>query len=483
MKKFIPFLLILFIFCIVFIFPLTVHAENDIYSDRPINYATIDVEPGTSYYYKMLWENPDDYYFYNGQFCENGIFSGSGKLCLYLNDGYPFSVSFFPTGIKVESFRASSKQISACSSVLNPAYSFGNWGFGNSTSFQNINVVLFETNIPIFATKQEAEDYRAGNIDITSALNYKKAYDNGSWNLPFQDIEINDSNMVTPKLSNVSHSGFTVTNAPNEKYMVDVYLESGIQDPYAYQQGLTSLTSTRFVNKFGLVSDQDGLFTGNIDLMRCYGVDNVSALNSSCKQFYEEFPSISSFNRNCGLPLMDLSANTITFSVWGKPFGKKFVFFNTLSTVDSSDLVSINCYNIPIAYTNYKVRFFYYDEDSGFHYGPWTNFIYFSDNRVYESGIFESDDGSVIESPLVPGTQDSEGNVSIGTSGNLIDFNNPNELFSYIRSVFNNVSLVMGNFATIFGSVFSFLPTEITSIIFLGIALMVLIGIIKVIKG
>jgi len=338
------------------------------------------------------------------------------------------------------------------------------------------------TNIPIFDNEADAISYASGNVDmLSSAVNYKKVSENGSWVQPFEDIEINDMDMSSPQLSNVSHNGFTVVDIPNEKYMVDVYVESGLQQPYNYQRKLKDTGDALFVNNFGLVSDVEGAFTGEIDLLRCYGVDNETALLQSCVDFYTTYPSVKSFN-DVHYPngLGALENNSATFAIWGQPFSRVFVFWTVGSSVKSEELSTLDLSNVPIAFTNYKVRYFYYDDDSGFHYGPWTNFVYFSDGRVLQGNIYQGNDGSVIETPMDSGVQDSAGNVSVNTSiGNFVDLNNPNELFGYIRSVINNVNATGNQFMVLFANVFSFIPSEMQLALWFGIGVIILIGIIK----
>lgn len=407
--------------------------------------------------------------------------SSNLKICFYLESGINS-----PSGYQLAQFNtplfSKLDNSGMCSYIFDngdPTYSFAGgvntvrpyWYHIYGGEWPRSNL-YFRTNIPIFQSKAEAQEYVNGARDINTAINYKKTMENGSWVKPFEDIEINDSSMSSPQLANVSHSGFTVVNVPDERYMVDVYLESGIQNPLPYEISLTSIGDALFVNSFGLVSDTEGAFTGEIDLLSCYGVDNISALNDSVSQFYSTYPSINAFNDS--LPMDTLKVNKPTWSIWGQPFGKSFVFF-TKSTSATGTVSADNC---PLAYTNYKVRYFYYDDDSGFHYGPWTNFIYFSDGRVMRGEVFQGNDGNIIESPFESGTQDSSGNVSMNY-GSLVDIENPNELFGYLRSLINNINATGNNFMTLFGTVFSFLPSDLLAIIWLGIGCMILIGIIR----
>lgn len=333
------------------------------------------------------------------------------------------------------------------------------------------------TNIPIFENLADAELYVKGDDGvINKAVNYNKTYDGegNAWVTPFENIQINDSDMPLPSLSNVSHNGFTV-NPPDEKYMVDIYLESGIQNPGQYVRNLTTIENPLYVNKFGLISDIEGAFTGTIELDKHYGIDNRGALLKSCNDFYSEFPTLKSYADTYPIADKMLEVNSMTFSIWGQPFGKNYVFWNKLSQVDSA-VTSID--SIPIAYTNYKVRYYYYDDASGFHYGPWVNFVYFSDGRVYNNYVYQGNDGTIIETPVQSGSQDASGNVNISNNANFIDLENPNGFFGYIRSLINNVDATMNSYSTLFAMYFSFIPSDLQGAIWLGIAIMLVTGVI-----
>lgn len=410
------------------------------------------------------------------------------RCCYFLEDGWlsPSGKTIFPSGafptiyseMKNNGVSMGVGTGTQITQTTYPPYLY-------DTFNKDIVSSTFVTNIPIFENSEIAEKYVNGDDTVlSSAINYKKIFDfeSGSWVTPFEDIEINDDNMSSPELSNVSHTGFTVINSFDDRYMVDVYLQSGIQSPDLLQKGLTTLDSTFYVNNYGLISDIEGAYTGKIDLLRCYGVDNLSALNESCRNFYNTYPSINSFNKDIGGVPDILRINTYTFSIWGKPFGKNYIFFSDNTSVSSSELNSITAYDCPLAYTSYKVRYFYFDSESGMHYGPWTHVVYFSDGRILHGTVFQGNDGSVVESPLQSGKQDSSGNITTNNT-NLIDLENPNQLFGYLRSVINNVSATGNSFMTLFGTVFTFIPQEIQLIIWFGIGCIVLVGVVKAIRG
>ena len=154
------------------------------------------------------------------------------------------------------------------------------------------------------------------------------------------------------------------------------------------------------------------------------------------------------------------------------------MFWRTNHEVNTSDVDANLVEKIPICYTHYRVRYFYYDDESGFHYGPWANVVYFSNGKVVSNAIFQDDDGNIIETTINNGLQDESGNITYDNS-EFIDIGNINGLFGNIRSIFNNISATNGTFSQLFASVFNFLPPEILAIIFGGIGLMVFIGIAK----
>lgn len=397
-------------------------------------------------------------------------------ICMYIStggtvSGYALEMIGFENGglqtIYDEDGNIESSYVVNVASVKPHAYSSPYW------SAQGI---LFNTNIPIFEDYATASSYVNNKDDslLTQAVNYKKVYENGNWVKPFEDIEINDSDILVPDLSNISHTGFTVTNCKDERYVVEIYMESGLEKPENYINQSRNVEDALFVNAFGLITDNsEAYYNGpTFDIAQLYGIDNYTALMNSINSFYTTYPSGNSY------PVNEKASNN--YFIWGKPFGKIGAFFSNGSKVSADELLLVTPADVPICYTQYKVRYFYYDDSSGYHYGPWGVYTYFSDGNVVKSSIFQSNTGDIISTPGINGSQDSDGNIGYSDDTNYVDLNNPNELFGYIRSVFNNVSSTMGNFSILFGSVFNFLPVEILAIIFLGMAVMVLVGVIRV---
>ena len=330
----------------------------------------------------------------------------------------------------------------------------------------------FYTNIPIFQSRAAAQEYVNGNRDINTAINYKKTMDNGSWVRPFEDIEINDSDILVPDLSNISHEGFTVTNCNNDKYLIEIYMKSGFASPESGLSSVTTIDDALFVNNFGLITDNSEAYWNGptINIAQLYGVDNISALTNSYTNFYTSYPSAKSYG-------IDASRDD-TYIIWGNPFNKNTWFYTNNTEVDDSDLIGKSPYDFDLCFTNYRVRYFYYDDDSGYHYGPWCDVVYFSSGYITQSAIFQSNVGNIIETPITSGTQDSSGNINFNTS-NIVDLNNPNELFGYLRSTINNINATGNTFMTLFATLFSFIPIELQIALWLGIACMIFIGVIK----
>ncbi|MBO5342704.1 MAG: hypothetical protein J6A73_08490 [Lachnospiraceae bacterium] len=352
----------------------------------------------------------------------------------------------------------------------------------DTSIYESCSDVYFLTNLPIFSSYEDAISYRNGDLGIENAVNYNKVWNNGNWVSPFEDLEINDSDIVLPVLSNITHEGFTVDNIDTDaRFLLEIYMQSGIETPANYVDGTHNISDALFVNNFGLINENSEAYYHNsvVDLNMMYSVDNNTALLSSINSFYTTYPSCYDYTK--GVDRVWKASEL--YNIWGLPFGKQAVFFNHNTKVSASELAKITPYDIPNAYTQYKVRFFYFDDSSGWHYGPWASYTYFSDGNVVKSGIFQNNNGDIIETPTENGKQDTSGNISYSNNAEYINLNNPNELFSYIRATINNIDLSMGNFATLFATVFGFIPVEIQSMLWLGIAVMVIVGVIKVIKG
>lgn len=449
-----------FAFCVGVIFATTTTVNAE---DKPISYATVDINQGETYYYYMKWSRGSEYQY---QLADNLTYTGTGKMALYLVDTskYPMYIREASTSMSIPSFRSYSN--------FETCENYGSWPIGNGSSYTNLVLVELKTNIPIFASQDMADQYRSGSIGIEKALNYKKISQNGSWVRPFEDIEINDSDILVPDLSNISHEGFTVTNCNNELYVCEIYMESGIEKPENYMNGSLNVDNALFVNSFGLITDNSEAYWNGptFNIAQLYGIDNYNALMNSVNNFYSSYPSPNSYYS--GYKASD------NFQLWGQPFGKQGIFFMNSTSVSSNDLIGITPYDIPICYTQYRVRYFYYDDNSGYHYGPWGIYTYFSDGSVSKSGLFQSNTGDIIEIPTTSGIQNESGNIDFNTS-NIVDLNNPNELFGYLRSTINNINATGNTFMTLFATLFSFIPIELQIALWLGIACMIFIGVIK----
>lgn len=481
MKKIKYFFLLLFLF--IFIFSLSVNAEEtDDTSDIVMCDSAFEIGDTYSFYIKKTTSDNWEYEY----ILDYEITNDDGRYCcMYLTSDNKIYMLNAPMGIR-NGYPPGSQtpQVSD--------FWFGNhdwipFGYANSESYI-VSSSGFSTNIPIFSSQADAELYVNGDSDlIKSAINYKKTYENGSWVRPFEDIEINDSNMLVPALTNVSHSGFSCTNNNDEKYLVEVYVSSGLQNIGNYLEGSTSISDPFVENSFGLVSNNsEAQYNGSsISLFDCYGVDNVNALYNNLIELYTTYPTVLSYQKGTDYEYEreDFTATSpCFFDIWGRYFGKTYMFWRTNHEVNTSDVDANLVEKIPICYTHYRVRYFYYDDESGFHYGPWANVVYFSNGKVVSNAIFQDDDGNIIETTINNGLQDESGNITYDSS-EFIDIGNVNGLFGNIRSIFNNISATNGTFSQLFASVFNFLPPEILAIIFGGIGLMVFIGIVKACIG
>lgn len=468
-KYFFPFL-----FLFIFIFSLTVNAE-----DKPLSYATVDITNGETFYYYFEWENGTEYQY---QLADEMVYTGSKKLALYIGGGdYPMWIRSNDTNVNIPSFR-SYTSMETCTS-------YGSWPIGNGTSLTTLVPGKFETNIPVFESADLATQYSNGTIGIEKALNYKKTYENGSWVKPFEDIDINDREIPVPELCNITHSSFSVSNNVDEKYLVEVYLDSGLQNPYYALDAMTynSIDDPFYVNSFGLITDRSEAYWNgpDFDVFALWQVDNRSALLESVNSFYTRFPTAMSWYTAEDVQTTGVMSHfdKTAYGIWGAPFGDKYGLWGNISKVTAEDLAAVDIDDVPLCFTHYRVRYWYYDDDSGYHYGPWASVVYFSDGKVVINSIFQDDDGNIIESGTESGRQDGNGILNITDKFGSLDLGSSDNLFAYINSLFTNLKYVAGNYSIVFASVFSFLPEDVRHMIYLGMGAIIVIAIIKALRG
>lgn len=480
MKKYLIFLLIL-ILC--FSLSLSVSAESE-EDDASADYLTGVFEIGDEVYYRC-----EITYTYRGTEyhlrtdMSSFITESNKTMCLYYQDytvsssgkclnemGTPSSTEYlYQDNINDGSIYTNQ----SCINVQPLMYT-------DTSMYESCNDVYFTTNLPIFESYEDAVAYRNGELGIEKAVNYKKVFENGSWVSPFEDIEINDNDMPVPSLSNLSHNGFKVTNRA-EEYAVDVYVVSGLRQPGEFVHNVSlDLSDYLYGHTLGWLTNVDKAYSqDSFDLVKDFGVDNVSLLNESVNSFYTEYQNAKAYYPDANF------LTKVYYDVWGEPFGTTYFSYNDVTNVTASDLMGVDCYDIPLCFTCYKVRFYYFDETDGMHYGPWAVVTYCSNGDIKASTSYVGSDGNVIDTPTDFGKQDDQGNISYdnNNNSNFIDLNDTNSLFGSLRSIFNNMAATNNTFSQLFGSVFNFLPPEILAIIFGGIAAMVFIGIIKAIVG
>jgi len=465
------------VMCMCFMFGFTTttaHAQDNVY-------LTKDFEMGDTYYYHC--EN----------YAQNGVASGDYYIadyeCVKTNDnklalcivggssvsGYRYQILGQAPGDYNMSIKYQNVTTGELSEITGyQPFDFQPYPYGNNFTID------FYTNIPIFENSEDAVSYINGTLGIENAQNYKKVYENGSWVAPFEDIEINDSDILVPQLSNISHNGFTVNNCNDERYMIEIYLTSGIQNFNKFDSGSLSLDDSMYITTFGMITDNsEAYYNGPVfDIAQMYGIDNYSSLYNSICSFFSDYPCYMEWKTKVNGSVVGDAKRESFYAVWAKPFGKSYYLMTAYTSPNSVDLENVSVDNFPLCYTNYKVRYFYYDDTSGFHYGPWANVTYFSDGRVSNNSIFQSNTGNIMETPIINGVQGETGNITYSDNTNYIDLNNPNNFFGYIRSLLNNVSATMNSYSTLFSLFFSFIPSDLQGAIWLGIAIMLVTGVI-----
>ena len=480
-KYFFPFLLLF-----IFIFSLSVNAEEtEDTSDLVMCDSAFEIGD-SAYLYVELMTNVNDWK-YTFILDKEITSEEESRICIYVDSDNRLQMHNAPSGIRY------GQQVGT-DNTSEMEYWFGNrgWvplGYANTENFYT-EMYGFVTNIPFFSSYEDALVYINGDDSaVKSALNYKKTFENGSWVKPFEDIEINDREIPVPELCNITHSSFSVSNNVDEKYLVEVYLDSGLQNPYYALDAMTynSIDDPFYVNSFGLITDRSEAYWNgpDFDVFALWQVDNCSALLESVNSFYTRFPTAMSWYTAEDVQTTGVFSNfdKTAYGIWGAPFGDKYGLWGNISKVTAEDLATVDIDDVPLCFTHYRVRYWYYDDDSGYHYGPWASVVYFSDGKVVINSIFQDDDGNIIESGTESGRQDGNGILNITDKFGSLDLGSSDNLFAYINSLFTNLKYVAGNFSIVFASVFSFLPEDVRHMIYLGMGSIIVIAIIKALRG
>lgn len=477
-KYFFPFL-----FLFIFIFSLSVNAE-----DNTIVCQEYSVGDELVFFY-------ESYYFAGQDGVNNGtkirvdfrhiVDSEEPKLCIYVENNYLRWFGLDAIEYEFHNYMWSPDNPQWIDTNSGYVYDYHPAPYGNNQCV----TIDFHTNIPIFSSKSDAEQYLSGNLDLKSAINYKKTMENNEWVKPFEDIDINDREIPVPELCNITHSSFSVSNNVDEKYLVEVYLDSGLQNPYYALNAMTynSIDDPFYVNSFGLITDRSEAYWNgpDFDVFALWQVDNRSALLESVNSFYTRFPTALSWYTAEDVQTTGVFSNfdKTAYGIWGAPFGDKYGLWGNISKVTAEDLAAVDIDDVPLCFTHYRVRYWYYDDDSGYHYGPWASVVYFSDGKVVINSIFQDDDGNIIESGTESGRQDGNGILNITDKFGSLDLGSSDNLFAYVNSLFTNLKYVAGNFSIVFASVFSFLPEDVRHMIYLGMGAIIVIAIIKALRG
>ena len=359
-----------------------------------------------------------------------------------------------------------------------------------SSNIGNTSTIVFQTNIPIFANYAAAESYVNGITDMYSALNYNRIYDIVSgWVNPYLNTSVNNNEVPYPVIENINFNGFDVVDMP-EHWCIDVGVEVGLSEPYSMEYSSKPYddavrTNLGFITENSEVGHSAPEFR-NLD----YNADASAAAWTCINEFYASYPSYDDYTNNSGYSIdgnMKLQqywlphcTNTAAVG-WSKWRDVDLAKYNQTT---ATDLV-----NFKQAYVEYKLRYYYFDDNSGYQYGPFITYKYYANGSVeYNQEYYSQGSGSIpVQSGT--GTQDETGSINYNEAGTRefgfdgFSANDVTGAFGYINSVFTNIDQSFTTFAAVFGAVFTCLPDFLVWTIFAGMCIMVVIGIAKVIFG
>ena len=341
-----------------------------------------------------------------------------------------------------------------------------------------------ETDIPIFTTFDQAENYFSSG-DTTGQINKDIS--------KFHDFsqDVYNPEIEAPILSGITIDGFILNNKPDDFY-VDLVVSTkfyGVRLNQVFMSWAPEVDKS-WIYKLHYYNFADGDYGkinyDKIDINSLYNVNLFNVLNEDFKTWSVNYPKYQS------LPdYTILKGGSGTRTAYNMThLYKEGDYENELNNLRSSGQAEIT----------YFVR--YYDDNGNF--SPWVRYTYRPINHQTLKG-----DLIVGRINVGQAEYDPYGNIKVDSDGNPIvnqtidgsiykddveieyktqddfslDINTVSDFFAYIKNVFNSITDSLSSFGTLFASCFSFLPEELIKVIIAGITLMLFVGVIKVVKG
>lgn len=364
------------------------------------------------------------------------------------------------------------KELSGSSSQV--FYSIEYLKNGNPFGFIESCIEPLDTNIPIFSTFDQAENYFLTG-DTTGQINK----DFSIFHDFSQDIYTVD--IPVPELSKLCFTGFDINNNPNDIYNVDLIIQTNYYGVSYQKKGLVNVYAVDYdwiyKKHYYNISDSKSnhVKKSQINVLGDFGVDIFSDYVSDFISWGRDYPNIT-----------DLPNYSF---IWYNSAASQ-TYYNTRHVQeDLIDETTLKMTGQPEVI--YYVRFY---DDSG-NFGRWARYSYRADDvklrSVVNVGQLDiGEDGSyIIDDNGNPSTSQTittnQNFITNETEDNRLDFDitSATNFFDYIKSIFDSIISSLNSFGNLIKACLGFLPDDLLNAIFAGIVIMLFVGVVKVVRG
>ena len=329
---------------------------------------------------------------------------------------------------------------------------------------------IIDTNMPIFTSVDDAVHY------------IETGYNPTDISTKFTDVY--DPSMPVPQLGNLTHAGFTVVDAPEGNYYLQLQIESTVyglgfeSKAMGYQLGRDNdwiyAQQTRNLGSWDVPVSNQLIY----NLVEDWDYNNVSFLAEKANDFYTEYPKVHM------LPGYDFWKMGQSFLIYDEQMayaGRSFLYRDD----EAECVAALNKSVLPT--TKYYVRYVFYDVSESGEYVPrysqWMSYkIGYDMFKI--SPVVGDASGNPIDTDPVTGTLDENGDFTgIIGSGLNSDFNinteNPVTMLADLIEWLVLLPELFGDFSLFLQDAFAFIPAYIWRIFGSGIAICVLCVILK----
>lgn len=348
------------------------------------------------------------------------------------------------------------------------AQTIGDRGFGYND---------LDTNIPIFRNFDDVENYFLTG-DTSAAINGVELFNT------FHDFAADkcNTNIPVPDLKFINYDGFTVINNDDGEYYIDLVVKSKFLGVKFEKQIVTwfPVVDPDWVYAFHYYNFVDSGFSrkmSQVDLPSQYGISPQDDLIYDFQKWSIDYSSPDK------LP---------SYSTWRHYENRTYKGQHTYENTTDRKKQEAQLIASTQAQISYYVRF---RDDNG-NCSPWVMYDYSNVDKVIigqtevneQGNIVVDDEGMPVIKDELTGKQVGTGEIILSSDSGfeILDFlglGKLGDMFDYIKGTLDKATESIGSFGSLISACLSFLPQELIGFIVLGIVLMILIGIIKVVKG